>query len=78
MLVSSFNLLQSFNYTPYLFNKTVQIRDKFFPYMDHDLAASREKKPGLVFFFMKKLAHLACTSTVHYGFGIALMASYFK
>ncbi len=37
MLVSSFNLLQSFNYTPYLFyKKTVQIRDKFFLYMDPD------------------------------------------
>ncbi len=35
MLVSTFNLSQSFNYTPYLFNqKTVQIRDQFFLYMD--------------------------------------------
>ncbi len=31
MLVSSFNLSQSFNYTQ---QKTVQIRDKFFLYMD--------------------------------------------
>ncbi len=36
MLVSSFNLSQSFNYTtPYLFyKKTVQIRDQFFLCMD--------------------------------------------
>ncbi len=35
MLVSSFNLSQSINYTPYLFyKKPVQIRDKFFLYMD--------------------------------------------
>jgi hypothetical protein len=35
MLVSSFNLSQSFNYTPYFFYKrTVQIRDKFFLYLD--------------------------------------------
>ncbi len=34
MLVSSFNLLQSFNYTPYLFyKKTVQIRDQVFLYV---------------------------------------------
>ncbi len=31
MLVISFNLSQSFNYTPYLFYK---IRDQFFLYMD--------------------------------------------
>ncbi len=29
-----FNLSQSFNYTPYLFYKTVQNRDKLFLYMD--------------------------------------------
>ncbi len=35
MLVSSFNLSQSFNYTPYLFyKKTVQNRDQLFLYMD--------------------------------------------
>ncbi len=35
MLVSSFNLSQSFNNKPYLFlQKTVQIRDQFFLYMD--------------------------------------------
>ncbi len=35
MLVSSFNLSQSFNYTPYLFfKKTVQIKNQFFLYMD--------------------------------------------
>jgi hypothetical protein len=35
MLVSSFNLSQSFNYTLYLFyKKTVQIREQFFLYMD--------------------------------------------
>ncbi len=35
MLVSSFNLSQSFNYTPYLFyKKTVQIRGQFFLYLD--------------------------------------------
>ncbi len=35
MLVSSFNLSQSFKYTPYLFyKKTVQIRDQFFLFMD--------------------------------------------
>ncbi len=35
MLVSSFNLSQSFNYTPDLFyQKTVQIRDQFFLYID--------------------------------------------
>ncbi len=35
MLVSSFNLLQSFNYMPYLFyKKTVHFRDQFFLYMD--------------------------------------------
>jgi hypothetical protein len=35
MLVTSFNLSQSFNYKPYLFyKKMVQIRDKFFLYMD--------------------------------------------
>jgi hypothetical protein len=34
MLVSSFNLSESFNYTPYLFKKTVQITDPFFLYMD--------------------------------------------
>ncbi len=33
-LVGRFNLLQSFQYTPYLFTKMVQIRDKFFLYMD--------------------------------------------
>ncbi len=32
-LVSHFNLLQSFYYTPYLFTRTIQIRDKFFLYM---------------------------------------------
>ncbi len=45
MLVSSFNLSQSFNYTPYLFyKKTVQIRDRFFLYMDHELSAWEEGK----------------------------------
>jgi hypothetical protein len=35
MLVSSFNLSQSFNYAPYLFcKKTVQLRDQFFLYTD--------------------------------------------
>ncbi len=35
LLVSSFNLSQSFNYTPYLFyTKTVQIRDHLFLYVD--------------------------------------------
>ncbi len=35
MLVSSFNLSQSFNYTPYLFyKKKVQNRDQMFLYMD--------------------------------------------
>ncbi len=35
MLVSSYNLSQSFNYMTYLFyKKTVQIRDKFFLFMD--------------------------------------------
>ncbi len=35
MLFGSFNLSQSFNYTPYLFlQKAVQIRDPFFLYMD--------------------------------------------
>jgi hypothetical protein len=35
MLVSSFNLSQSFSYKPYLiYKKTVQIRDQFFQYMD--------------------------------------------
>ncbi len=37
MFFSSFNLLQSFNYTPYLFykkRKTVHIRDQFFLYTD--------------------------------------------
>ncbi len=36
MLVSSFNLWQSFNYTPYLFYKKrlVQNRERFFLYMD--------------------------------------------
>ncbi len=35
MLASSFNLSQSFNYTPYLFyENTVQIRDQFFLYMN--------------------------------------------
>jgi hypothetical protein len=35
MLVSSFNLSQSFNSTPYLFlQKTVQIRDQFFLHTD--------------------------------------------
>jgi hypothetical protein len=32
LLVSRFNLLQTFNYTPYLFTKTLQLRDKFFLY----------------------------------------------
>ena len=41
MLVSSFKLSQSFNYTPYLFyKKTVQIRDQFFLYMDPDMLGS--------------------------------------
>jgi hypothetical protein len=41
MLVSSFNLSQSFNYTPYLFyQKTVQIRDQFFLYILMDPAWS--------------------------------------
>jgi hypothetical protein len=40
MLVSSFNLSQSFNYTPYLFyKKTVQIRDTFCLYMDPGMPA---------------------------------------
>ncbi len=35
MLISSFNLSQSFNYTPYLFyKKTVLIRDPFCLYLD--------------------------------------------
>jgi hypothetical protein len=35
MLVSSFNLSQLFNYTPYLFyKKTVQIINQFFLYME--------------------------------------------
>jgi hypothetical protein len=35
MLISSFYLSQSFNYTPHLFyKKTVQIREPFFLYMD--------------------------------------------
>jgi hypothetical protein len=44
MLVSSFDLSQSFNYTPYLFyKKTVQIRDTLFLYMDpEDKAKSTE------------------------------------
>ncbi len=33
MLVSSFNLSQSFNYTPYLLNKK-RFRDQFFLHMD--------------------------------------------
>ncbi len=42
MLVSSFNLSQSFNYTPYLFlQKTVQIRDQFFLFMDPESRDSR-------------------------------------
>ncbi len=32
MLVSSFNLCQSFNYAPYLFFKKLQIRDQLFLY----------------------------------------------
>jgi hypothetical protein len=31
---SHFNPLQSFHYMPYLFTKTIQIRDQFFLYMD--------------------------------------------
>ncbi len=34
LISQPFNLLQSFNYMPYLIQKTVQIRDKFFLYMD--------------------------------------------
>jgi hypothetical protein len=38
MLVSSFNLSQSFNYIPYLLKKkTVQTRDQFFLHMDLEL-----------------------------------------
>ncbi len=37
MLVSSFNLSQSIKYMPYLFKKTVHIRDQFFLYMDPGL-----------------------------------------
>ncbi len=56
MLVSSFNLSQSFSYTPNLFyKKTVQFRDLFFLYMDpvvcfmEFLCAVTSKKASLIF-----------------------------
>jgi hypothetical protein len=49
MLVSSFNLSQSFNYTPYLFlQKTVQTIDQFFLNMDPAAATESELETASV------------------------------
>ncbi len=49
MLVSCFNLSQSFNYAPYLFfQKTVQNRDQLFLYTDPGGREQDDKDPPII------------------------------
>jgi hypothetical protein len=63
MLVSSFNLSQSFNYTSYLFyKKSVQNRDQFFLYMDLGLLCYESARSTLSSNWSLKVTSLSDSS----------------
>jgi hypothetical protein len=59
LIVSRFNLLQSFTYTPYLFYKNISNKGQFFLFMDP------EKSFKTQFIFSTHSNSMHCTVFVH-------------